>query len=172
VKTYSMGQAQALTGIHTRTLSAWVARGICKPTADKGQGRGNGKHWSFSDLVGLRVIKELRDQGISLQRVRGVISRLRGLTGRDSNLRALAGAKLVVLPGNDIAVASNARTLLSLLSGQYIMRGIVVVDVDTSLRVVENRLLRAAKQDKALQGSIATLKHQRAWILGGKSNAA
>jgi len=161
-----------LTGIPKRTLSAWVARGVCKPTTDKGYGRSNGKHWSFSDLVGLRVIADLRDQGISLQRVRRVISKLRGLTGRDSNLRALAGAKLVVLPGNDIAVASNARTLLSLLSGQYIMRGIVVVDVDTSLREVEKRLQRAAKQDRTLQGSITALKAQRAWILGGRRKAA
>lgn len=172
MKTYSMGQAEALTGIPKRTLSAWVVRGVCKPTADKGYGRSNGKHWSFSDLVGLRVIADLRDQGISLQRVRKVISKLRSLTGRGSKLRALAGAKLVVLPGNDIAIASNAKTLLSLLSGQYIMRGIVVVNVDTSLRAVEIRLQRAATKDRTLQGSITTLKQQKAWVIGGKRKAA
>ena len=172
MKTYSMGQASALTGIRTRTLLAWTTRGVCKPTANKGRGRGNGRHWSFSDLVGLRVIKELRDQGISLQRVRKVISKLRGLTSRGSNLQALASAKLVVLPGNDIAVATSTKTLVSVLSGQHVMRGIVVVDVETSLRNVETRLQRAAKTDKSLQGSIAALKQQRAWILGGKRKAA
>jgi len=172
MKTYSMGQAEALTGIPKRTLSAWVARGVCKPTTDKGYGRSNGKHWSFSDLVGLRVIADLRDQGISLQRVRKVISKLRGLTSRGSDLQALASAKLVVLPGNDIAVATSTKTLVSVLSGQHIMRGIVVVDVETSMRNVQHRMQRAVKQDRTLQGSISALKEQRAWILGGKRKAA
>jgi len=167
-----MGQAEALTGIPKRTLSAWVARGVCKPTTDKGYGRSNGKHWSFSDLVGLRVIADLRDQGISLQRVRKVISKLRGLTSRGSDLQALASAKLVVLPGNDIAVATSTKSLVSVLSGQHIMRGIVVVDVETSMRNVQHRMQRAVKQDRTLQGSIAALKAQRAWILGGKRKAA
>jgi len=172
MKTYSMGQAEALTGIPKRTLSAWVVRGVCKPTTDKGYGRSNGKHWSFSDLVGLRVIAELRGQGVSLQRVRKVISKLRSLTGRGSNLRALASAKLVIVGRNDVAVATSAKTLVSLLSGQAMLPGIVLVDVAPSLRDVERRLQRAATKDRTLQGSITTLKQQKAWILGGKRKAA
>jgi DNA-binding transcriptional MerR regulator len=167
-----MGQAEALTGVSKRTLAAWVDRGVLKPTAHKGNGRGNGKHWSFSDLVGLRVIGDLRCQGISLQRVRKVIAKLRTLTGSDSNLQALASAKLVILPGNNVAVAPDAKTLRALLSGQYVMRGIVVVDVAPSLRAVEHHMQRAAKQDCTLQRNIAALKEERAWILGGKSKAA
>jgi len=167
-----MTQAESLTGVPKRTLATWVARGVCKPTTDKGYGRSNGKHWSFSDLVGLRVISDLRDQGISLQRVRKVITSLRGLTSRGNDLQALASAKLVITGRNDVSIVTSKKALVSVLSGQQLLPGIVVADLEPSLRDVQQRMQRAVRRDKTLQTSIDSLKQQRAWILEGGQKAA
>jgi predicted RNase H-like HicB family nuclease len=58
-------------------LEHWDRSGIVKPSVKAGAGKGTRREYSFQDLVGLKVAKRLRDEGISLQKIRKALAWLR-----------------------------------------------------------------------------------------------
>jgi DNA-binding transcriptional MerR regulator len=59
-----------LTGLTYRQIDYWARMGVVKPSIKAGEGQGNRREYSFKDLVALRVAKSLRDEGISLQKIK------------------------------------------------------------------------------------------------------
>ncbi len=59
-----------LTGLTYRQIDYWARLGVVKPSVKAGQGQGSRREYSFKDLVALRVAKSLRDEGISLQKIK------------------------------------------------------------------------------------------------------
>ena len=59
-----------LTGLTYRQVDYWARMGVVKPSVKAGEGQGNRREYSFKDLVALRVAKSLRDEGISLQKIK------------------------------------------------------------------------------------------------------
>ncbi len=66
-----------VTGVKQPTLSTWKQNGIVYPSVREIQGRG-GDLWSFGDLVEVKTIVKLKEIGLSLQKIRKVVSWLRG----------------------------------------------------------------------------------------------
>lgn len=69
--------ALALTGVSARQLEHWAATGIVRPSIRAGAGKGSRREYSFQDLVALKLAKRLRDEGISLQKIRKSLAWLR-----------------------------------------------------------------------------------------------
>jgi DNA-binding transcriptional MerR regulator/predicted RNase H-like HicB family nuclease len=67
----------ALAGISKMQLEHWDRSGIVKPSVKPGAGKGTRREYSFQDLVGLKVAKRLREEGISLQKIRKALAWLR-----------------------------------------------------------------------------------------------
>jgi len=67
-------------GIEQSLLSYWVNTGLISPSIRKGK-PGDPKSstalWSFNDLVEIQTIQYLRKHGVSLQKVRTVLKRIR-----------------------------------------------------------------------------------------------
>ena len=59
----------ALTGVSGRQVEYWVSKGVIRPSIKSAGGKGTRREYSFKDLVGLKVAKRLRDEGISLQKI-------------------------------------------------------------------------------------------------------
>ena len=59
-----------------RQLDYWARTGLVTPSIRDAQGSGTQRLYSFQDLVSLKVIKNLLDTGISLQRVRKAVEYL------------------------------------------------------------------------------------------------
>jgi DNA-binding transcriptional MerR regulator len=59
----------ALTGVSGRQIEYWVSKGVIRPSIKSAAGKGTRREYSFKDLVGLKVAKRLRDEGISLQKI-------------------------------------------------------------------------------------------------------
>lgn len=76
---FSAEQASRLTGISKQRLQYWDRTGFFSPQyEDEDTGRPFRRLYSFRDLVGLRVLAELRDKHrVSLQMLRGVDKWLR-----------------------------------------------------------------------------------------------
>ena len=125
---FASGIAARLAGITPRQLHSWAVASFAVPSIAEGRGKGAQRRWSFSDLVGLRVNRELLEKGISLRRVRRILPELRAFTGISNNLEALAKARLVVLKSGEVAVVADSTTLIELCShpGQTIMASIVI----------------------------------------------
>jgi len=68
---FTAHQATKFTGCSPRQLRYWDQIGLVKPSVQSTGGRpGVPRLYSFRDLVALRVVKSLLDNGMSLQRVR------------------------------------------------------------------------------------------------------
>jgi len=66
----------ALTGVSTRQVEHWATTGVVRPSIPAA-GKGTRRGYSFKDLVALRVAKRLKDEGISLQKIRKTLFYLR-----------------------------------------------------------------------------------------------
>jgi len=74
---YNTATAAAATGASQRQLRYWDRLGVVKPSVGEARGRGTRRLYSFLDLVQARTAKELRDGGLSLQKLRKALRILR-----------------------------------------------------------------------------------------------
>ncbi len=66
-----------IVGISYRQLDYWARTELVTPSVRDAKGSGTQRLYSFQDLVTLRVIKQLLDTGIALQKVRAAVEYLR-----------------------------------------------------------------------------------------------
>lgn len=66
-----------LIGITKRQIDYWDRTHLVKPSIQDAGGRGSIRLYSFEDLVQLAVVKKLKDQGITLQKIRKSLIYLR-----------------------------------------------------------------------------------------------
>ena len=60
-----------------RQLDYWARTGLVKPTVRTAKGSGSQRLYSFKDILVLKVVKRLLDNGVSLQQIRSAIEHLR-----------------------------------------------------------------------------------------------
>lgn len=77
MSSYNVAMASKITGLTRRQIIYLDEQNVVKPSASPAMGRGYARLYDFVDLVQLRVLKALRDQGLSLQRVRKAVAYLR-----------------------------------------------------------------------------------------------
>jgi DNA-binding transcriptional MerR regulator len=59
-----------IVGVSLRQLQHWDEKGLVNPSIREAAGRGTIRLYSYTDLIQLRVVKTLRDNHISLQKIR------------------------------------------------------------------------------------------------------
>lgn len=77
MSSYGRKMVMALTGVSRTQLENWERHGIIQPSIKTGTGKATRREYSFLDLVQLKVAKKLRDEGISLQKIRKALTYLR-----------------------------------------------------------------------------------------------
>jgi DNA-binding transcriptional MerR regulator len=103
-------QVCKIVGITYRQLDYWARTELLKPSISDARGSGTQRVYSYTDLLKLKVIKQLLDEGMSLQKARSAIQALES-SGTD-----VAAANLV-LNGADSLLISDDGQLLDLLKG-------------------------------------------------------
>jgi DNA-binding transcriptional MerR regulator len=90
---FTAAQACQFTSCTPHQLRYWDKVGLVEPSIQTTNGRpGRRRIYSFRDLVGLRVVKSMLDNGLSIQRVRRAWDYLRRTGDMDAQL---ANVKLV-----------------------------------------------------------------------------
>jgi DNA-binding transcriptional MerR regulator len=74
---FRAAQVVELTGVNRKTLHYWAQSGFIRPSIADAHGTGSRRLYSFSDLLALRVARELRQAGVPLQSLRAVVRFLR-----------------------------------------------------------------------------------------------
>jgi DNA-binding transcriptional MerR regulator len=113
---FSTGDAVRITGVSFRNIDYWARTKFIVPSIAEAQGTGTARRYSFSDLLALRVARELREAGVSTQSLRRVVKFLRTKKGLT---QPLAECRLIVT-GTDVQVATSPEKIMSVLraSGQ------------------------------------------------------
>ena len=105
-----------LTGITRMQLEHWAKSGIVRPSR-AGGGKGTRNEYSFRDLVQLRVAKKLRDEGVSLQKIRKSLAYLRK---NFPEIEAPLAELTFLTNGVDLFVlTADTKLILNTLRGQY-----------------------------------------------------
>jgi predicted RNase H-like HicB family nuclease len=66
-----------IIGIPLRVIDYWDRTNFIKPSINEASGYGSMRLYSFADLIQFKVAKFLRDQGLSLQKIRKSLNYLR-----------------------------------------------------------------------------------------------
>jgi DNA-binding transcriptional MerR regulator len=74
---YRAPQVCKLVGITYRQLDYWARTGLIVPSMQQAHGSGSQRIYSFTDVVQLKVIKNLLDAGMSLKKIRSAVEILR-----------------------------------------------------------------------------------------------
>jgi DNA-binding transcriptional MerR regulator len=69
--------ACSAAGITYRQLDYWARTGLVEPSVRPAHGSGTQRLYSFRDILMLKVVKRLRDTGVSLQNIRTAVTYLR-----------------------------------------------------------------------------------------------
>jgi DNA-binding transcriptional MerR regulator len=109
---YSTGEAVRITGVSFRNIDYWARTKFIVPSIAEAAGTGTERRYSFSDLLALRVARELREAGVSTQSLRRVVEFLRTRKGLTN---PLAECRLIVT-GSDVQVATSPEKMMSALS--------------------------------------------------------
>lgn len=98
---YSVKDVSRLFEISEGRLRYWDRSGILSPTGRTGRK----KVYTFQDLIAIRSVKTLLDNGISLQKTRRILEKLKEAIPRSSHpiskLRVMSDAKTVVVADAD-----------------------------------------------------------------------
>lgn len=83
---YRAPQVCNLVGITYRQLDYWARTGLITPSVQEAHGSGSQRLYSFTDVVQLKVIKNLLDAGMSLKKIRSAVEILRSEMASDQPL--------------------------------------------------------------------------------------
>jgi DNA-binding transcriptional MerR regulator len=92
-KGFTTTEIQNITKVSARKLRWWDQQGLIKPGAFPGRKRCQTRRYTLQNVVCVLVIKALRDKGVSLQKIRESVDRIK-ITGVDLPLAKLRVACL------------------------------------------------------------------------------
>jgi DNA-binding transcriptional MerR regulator len=111
---YRAPRAAKLAGITYRQLDYWARQNYVRPSLEDAKGSGSQRLYSFTDLLKLKVMKRLLDQGLSLQKTRGAIEAIER-AGED------VGSARLVLAGPQALLVHSDGEVSDVLSGQGVL---------------------------------------------------
>jgi DNA-binding transcriptional MerR regulator len=102
VEGYSGKRAADIVGISYRQLDYWARTDLIRPSVADAHGSGSRRRYSYRNLLELKLVKTLLDNGIKLESIREGFTYLRDQLGED-----VSTAKLVIAGSSAVLVRQN-----------------------------------------------------------------
>ncbi|HEY8527247.1 MAG TPA: MerR family transcriptional regulator [Acidimicrobiales bacterium] len=99
---FSGKRAAEIVGISYRQLDYWARTDLIRPEVADARGSGTRRRYSYRNLLELKLVKTLLDNGLKLEQVRKAFSYLREHLGED-----ITAAKLVIAGESAVLVREN-----------------------------------------------------------------
>ncbi len=106
-----------IVGISYRQLDYWARTDLIRPSLADAKGSGTRRRYSYRDLLELKLVKTLLDNGIKLESIRQAFSYLRDQLGETD----IASAKLVIDGSSAVLVRENDELIDVLNRGQGVL---------------------------------------------------
>src|SRR5580704_6588107 len=133
-------QVCKIVGITYRQLDYWARTGLLRPSLADAKGSGSQRRYSYEDVVELKVVKQLLDAGVNLQKARRAIACLRE-SGED-----LASSSLVLADERSVLAQSGEEIVDLLKGGQGVFN---IVPLGNLLGELDAAIVGIAKPDDA-----------------------
>ncbi|NND85005.1 MAG: MerR family transcriptional regulator [Acidimicrobiia bacterium] len=111
-----------LVGITYRQLDYWARTGLITPSIQAASGSGSQRLYAFTDVVQLKVIKRLRDAGMSLPKIRAAMESL----AEQLNTKTPLSDVTVLVDGSGIFAATSPTEVFDVLQRGQGVFGIAV----------------------------------------------
>ena len=119
---YRGPQACKIVGITYRQLDYWTRTKLVAPSINPAAGSGTQRLYSFNDLLQLKIIKNLLDAGMSLQKVREALDYARSTLADDWSKAT------IVADGKGVYALTSQEEVFDLLRrGQGVLGAVVAV---------------------------------------------
>jgi DNA-binding transcriptional MerR regulator len=106
VEAFSGKRAADIVGISYRQLDYWARTDLIRPSVADAHGSGSRRRYSYRDLLELKLVKTLLDNGIRLESIREAFEYLRDRLGED-----VSTAKLVIAGNSAVLVRENTELI-------------------------------------------------------------
>jgi tetratricopeptide (TPR) repeat protein len=126
---FSPEDVQRILGLTAKQLDNWDRLSLVSPQKDQGN-----RFYDFRDLIGLRTVKQLIEQGVPAARLQRALEALRE---KLSKVREPLAQLRVLSDGKDIIVERHG-TRLEPLSGQFVLN-FETREIDERVRVIAER---------------------------------
>jgi DNA-binding transcriptional MerR regulator len=156
VETFGKEDVISLTGLTYRQIDYWAATGVVIPFKP-GMGKGSRREYSFTDIVALRVAKKLKEDGITLQKIRKALAWLskqedfKDLTQPLGKLKFVTNGENLFVVDRDLD-RDKEKIIDALSKGQYVFSvtlGSIIEDLKGEVR----NFTKARRKTKVLIGS-------------------
>lgn len=129
-------QVCEIVGISYRQLDYWTRTGLVAASVAEARGSGSQRVYSYRDLVEVKVIKNLLDGGLSLQRARTAVEYLREHLGEE-----VASTNLVIDGSDSVLAVSDGEVVDLLKRGQGVLNIVplsgVVQELDSKIHQLQ-----------------------------------
>ena len=113
---FSGKKVTEIVGISYRQLDYWTRTELISPSIEKGEGSGSRRRYSYKDLLELRVIKNLIDGGIKVEKIREIFEYIK------ENLDQDVTKVNLVISGNKTVLVKSGDELIDILQkGQGVL---------------------------------------------------
>lgn len=142
-------QVCKVVGITYRQLDYWARTDLLKPSISDARGSGTQRVYSYTDLLKLKVIKQLLDEGMSLQKARQAI---KALEEKGTNV---ASARLVLNGANSLLTFDDGQLLDVLHGGQGVLNIVPLAGVVQELDAAITELRPPPEEAESAAGGAA-----------------
>ena len=148
---FNTKQASQVVGASIRQVIHWDKVGLVKPSIRSASGRGSGRLFSYVDLLALKTVESLREDGISLQKIQKCVRYIRKHL---PDVRQPLGFCKLIAVGQTIYMARDRQTLIDTikLPGQHAHLSLIVdiSGIDRELRAVIHKFVSKRVEEVAL----------------------
>ncbi len=148
-------QVCSIVGISYRQLDYWARTDLLRPSVADAKGSGSQRLYSYRDLLELKVIKQLLDAGVNLQKARRAIECLREGLGED-----VAAVNLVLASERSVLVRTAGELVDLLHGGQGVFNIVplapVVGELEAAIHDFDREPAAAADGDEPAHARRAT----------------
>ena len=115
---FTSGEVQKIVGVTQRQLGYWDDTALAHPHGRPAQGSGSRRLYTLRDIIQLKLIARLRQDGLSLQKIRRALLSLSDLVDEPAPLTELE----VITDGCYIRIRKSNERILDPLTRQYVLR--------------------------------------------------
>ncbi len=125
---FTSSEVQKLVDVTQRQLAYWDSSAVAHPHGRLAQGRGSRRLYTLLDVIQLKLIRRLRQAGLSLQKIRQALINLSEVVDDPAPLAELE----ILTDGHRILIGKSDETFVTPLDRQYVLR-IPLADLITEL---------------------------------------
>jgi hypothetical protein len=116
-----------ITGISYRQLDHWTSTKLVDASIRNIKGSGYHRIYSFQDIIKIKLVKKLREAGVSLQKIRLALKNIKQILGKNINLSDVS----LFSDGKSIYVITSNNEMLDLIKQGQAVFGISLGPIHT-----------------------------------------